>query len=124
MNKQEIFDKVANHLRSMKGPSENESGNCMYRGLNGSMCAMGALIPDEMYDVNMENHTIEYLIENENFSLPEFFSKTNMWFLDDLQYAHDSFQDRENPETTWSEWIEIRLLEVAKKNGVNFIPLE
>ena len=45
MTNQEAFDKMVNHLRSLKGPSLNkDSGHCMY---NGDKCAVGILMTDE-----------------------------------------------------------------------------
>ena len=50
---QEAFNKVVNHLLSMKQRSvtSNKLGeSCKYRGHNGSMCAIGCLINDEFYN--------------------------------------------------------------------------
>lgn len=55
MNKQEIFDQVARHLLTQKELSLNQDSNCMYRGDNGMMCAVGCLIPDELYTEDIEN---------------------------------------------------------------------
>lgn len=56
MTKQEIFDKVAVHLLAQGKPSKNAYGDCMYRGVDpGSACAIGCLIPDELYDPKMED---------------------------------------------------------------------
>ena len=41
--------------RSLRPASDHESGMvCMYRGQDGCMCAVGALIPDELYDPLIE----------------------------------------------------------------------
>lgn len=60
---QEVFDKVAHHLlkqkaRSMISSSTGGSQLCGYRGGNGLCCAVGFLIPEELYDVNMEGNGI------------------------------------------------------------------
>jgi len=45
MTNQEAFDKMMEHLRSLKGRSLDKNGDaCVY---NGSMCAIGALMTDE-----------------------------------------------------------------------------
>ena len=49
---------IRDHLTRQRAVSrsmhEGEVG-CRYRGDNGTMCAVGCLIPDELYKVNMEN---------------------------------------------------------------------
>ena len=44
MTNQEAFDKMMEHLRSLKERSLNADGFCAY---NGSKCAVGALMTDE-----------------------------------------------------------------------------
>lgn len=59
MTKQEMFDKVVAHARAQKRRSlDIESGNCLYRGHNGTKCFIGALIPDEKYDPYMDKLTM------------------------------------------------------------------
>lgn len=62
MNNREVFEKVKAHLltqgkRSM-GPRNDETNTirCAYRGDNGAMCAIGCLIPDELYSPTLEGH--------------------------------------------------------------------
>lgn len=53
---QDAFDKVAAHLLSQKTQSLNASGQrCAYRSPEGHKCAIGALIDDEHYAVEIEN---------------------------------------------------------------------
>ena len=50
MTNQEAFDVMVRHLRKQGCKSVSEDGSkCLYRGPNGLMCAVGALIPDEEY---------------------------------------------------------------------------
>lgn len=49
MIQQEMFDRVARHLLTQKAQSLNEWGKCAYRGEEGRMCAIGALMPDDKY---------------------------------------------------------------------------
>lgn len=60
MNLQEIFNKVVLHLNKQGVKSVNEDGRCMYRGDNGTMCAVGCLIHDNVY-LNEHNPRIEGL---------------------------------------------------------------
>lgn len=54
MTQQEIFDTVLAHLRK-QGKASSAGGACMYRGPGGTACAVGCLIPDELYDSLIEN---------------------------------------------------------------------
>lgn len=86
MNAQEIFDKVVTHLRTQK--SRAMLGNsCAYRAPDGKMCAVGCLIPDELYDPKMENKGVMWLLVNK-FTVPEFF-KEHPNLLEELQTVHD-----------------------------------
>jgi hypothetical protein len=53
MTLQETFDKVCVHLLTQLQKSvfldSNGSMACAYRGPNGLKCAVGCLIPDELY---------------------------------------------------------------------------
>lgn len=61
---QQIFDKVATHLLTQKQKSRSENGDsCFYRGVDNTMCAVGCLIPDELYSKTMEYRTVN----NTNF---------------------------------------------------------
>ena len=67
---QQTFDKVADHLMTQMEQSTStvtvDSGffttDCAYRGENGKMCAVGCLIPDDLYDPRMENHTSSHVL--------------------------------------------------------------
>ena len=69
MNEQETFDNVALHLLkqgkkavgSYDGSSYSETV-CKYRSKDGLKCAVGCLIPDEMYDPLMEGHGVDHLL--------------------------------------------------------------
>lgn len=58
MQAQEIFDKVAAHLKQQRRPSikipDDGGSGCAYRGDGGTKCAFGIFISDEAYDPNME----------------------------------------------------------------------
>ncbi len=54
MTLQEIFDKVRTHLLT-QGEQCAFGGNCKYRGDNGKMCAVGCLIPDALYNPEIED---------------------------------------------------------------------
>lgn len=94
MEAQEIFDKVATHLftqgcRSAPNPKDT-AGACLYRGPNGTSCAVGVLIPDEIYAQEMEGVTITNLLDEEDndWKLPSWMHE-NEGLLIFLQNAHD-----------------------------------
>jgi hypothetical protein len=54
MNKQEVYNKVRDHLLKQNAKSKNDN-SCAYRGDNGMMCAAGCLIPDELYNPDIDS---------------------------------------------------------------------
>lgn len=54
MTKQQMFDRVWQHFVVEKGPPSGDLTRCNYRDPSGAKCAMGLLIPDEMYAPVME----------------------------------------------------------------------
>lgn len=58
MTEQKIFDKVATHLQKQGRRALDKDGVCVYRGEEGAKCAVGALIPDELYDSKVEGVTV------------------------------------------------------------------
>jgi hypothetical protein len=58
MTDQEVFDYVSTFLLKQGVPSKDltqKNQPCLYRGPNGTKCAVGCLIPDELYDPVMES---------------------------------------------------------------------
>ena len=53
MTKRAVFNTAAKHLLTQNCKSKGDLG-CMYRGNKGTSCAVGVLIPDELYDRSME----------------------------------------------------------------------
>lgn len=60
MNAQEIFDTVHKHLIEQGGQAMNGSV-CTYRDASGKSCAVGCLIPDDLYDEGMEYKSVAEL---------------------------------------------------------------
>jgi hypothetical protein len=103
MTPQEIFDTVAKHLFTQGKPAkqmvpdpdsdDGEDNQCRYRAADGTKCAVGVLIPDELYVESMEGQSLSGLILNLGRQrLPELPSwmKENDRLLMDLQATHDS----------------------------------
>ena len=107
MTNQEVFDKVALHLldyykRGKKSSinSENHVVRCQYRKEDPDTgeilrCAVGCLIPDEIYNPTIERHTMIFLYSNLTGGLREICNhleveKTDRFhLLSSLQGIHD-----------------------------------
>lgn len=117
MNAQEIFDTAVAHVFKQGkrgGVNITDFDNvtrfrCRYRGEGGTKCAVGALLPDDLYDPRMdaENLRASSLVRN-GFNVPEFFTP-HAALLDSLQTIHDS-------EDSWisGEMLKARLRKVAE----------
>ena len=105
MTGQEIFDSVLAHLRKQGDASLNASGKCAYRGEGGTACAVGCLIPDELYDPRIESWRVESILglrtggvdAGEVEAYREVLSRVaghlgqeNKTLLGTLQHAHDN----------------------------------
>jgi hypothetical protein len=93
MEAQEIFDTVAKHLftqgcRSIEVDDEGEE-YCLYRGPEGRMCAVGVLIPDELYRKSMEYQNSNSLLETPRYGFPAWMTDNKQLLLS-LQRVHDS----------------------------------
>lgn len=61
---QTVFDTVAKHLLRQRDRSMCSVGSllsCAYRGTEGRSCAIGCLIPDDLYSPKMEGHGADRL---------------------------------------------------------------
>jgi hypothetical protein len=109
MNAQKIFNTVATHLFRQGHRAMLDDGvSCAYRAPNGDMCAVGVLIPDELYDRSWERTTI-FAIKS---FLPQW-ATDNELLLADLQRCHDN-----------GNWIEENmkkeLIGIAKSYGLEY----
>lgn len=95
MNAQEAFNKVWQHTIVENNPkSPNFGGDCYYRA-GDKKCFIGVLIPDSVYDPEMEHKSINYLMHNFP-QINSLFKDTDTLFLSRLQSIHDSwFDERE-----------------------------
>ena len=69
LTNKEIIDRVEKHLLS-QGVKSFKEGRCSYRGLNNSSCAIGCLIPDELYHFSIEG----LAIPNNNYNFVDSYS--------------------------------------------------
>lgn len=96
MTRQEIFTKVKNHLLTQNRRAMQRLV-CRYRTDEGLKCAIGCLIPDNLYTAKIEFITVDFLCEGivEGFDYLKQFDKS---FLRRLQVIHDNV-DVENWES-------------------------
>jgi len=66
MTNREIFDTVKAHLLKQMKQAVNSDGGCMYRGMEGTKCAIGCLIPDHLYTMSIEHSTMTWLFDVNN----------------------------------------------------------
>ena len=89
MTRQEIFDKVVAHF-AVQREAAAEDGVCMYRTPDGRKCAIGALIPDEVYSQRLEDKSVgALLLEFPDIMRASGLSEGDLCFLFALQDVHD-----------------------------------
>lgn len=99
---QESFDKIVKHLRQQKCHSLGASKEkyCKLRGKDNTKCAIGCLIPDDLYTSKMEIVSLYTLRDMLKDYLPE-----NVHFLLKMRELHDNYKVEE-----WEE----NIIEMAK----------
>lgn len=123
MNNQEVFDKVATHLFTQGKRATDSLGACVYRGPNGTSCAVGCLIPDELYHPGIEGGSIvtirhrpvaQPIVAALNFEDPDRYK-----LLEQLQHVHDD--QTHNDDRAWKSTATMRaaLKAVSDQNGLD-----
>lgn len=98
-----ILDKVVTHLVTQRARAMTpQDEGCAYRGENGTMCAVGCLIPDDIYSPDIESLGVQGLLDypddhstaevrtHLNALAPSVRSDALSSFLRRLQRFHDS----------------------------------
>lgn len=111
MNNQEVFDKVVTHLRTQNRPSFEDHEGCMYRGPGGTMCAVGCLIPDNVYDAAMEREGVQAKVVSQVLKTLGF-TGPQINLLGVLQKEHDAWATK--GDGTWGADQEEAFANVAK----------
>ena len=112
LTNQELFDRVATHLLT-QGERARGVDSCLYRTHYGLSCAVGGVIPDDLYHPGIERTPAKVLASG-NYSdkmahrnipqetkdgLATLLGKANPDLIDCLQAAHDT----SDPENWWTE---------------------
>lgn len=66
-----------------------DNRGCLYRGPDDNKCFIGHIIPDEEYDVEMEDLCVADLIDTFGNVVKGFEGQENLKLLDHLQVHHD-----------------------------------
>ena len=89
LTKQQIFDRATEHLRQQRAQSiDPVTSVCRYRGPDGLKCAVGVLIPDELYSPEMEGLLADEVVKRHP-ALASLFSADSPSLLNSLQHVHD-----------------------------------
>lgn len=86
-SKQQIFDYVYKFLYKQGKRAADKNGGCKYRTHDGLKCAVGCIIPDELYSPIMEGSL--YTLNDRRYKVP-WYIKRNRNLLRDMQVAHDN----------------------------------
>jgi hypothetical protein len=92
---QTAFDTVVKHLVTQQrravhdAGGEDEKARCDYHAPDGTRCAVGVLIPDELYAPSMEGRRIGSTLCGHRARLRGLFDGVHLGLLDALQRAHD-----------------------------------
>lgn len=95
MTNQEIFDKVTKHLLTQKIAAMVGTG-CAYRA-GARSCAVGALIPDDLYTPEIEGKSVGSSINGQQLAsvlIQAGFTSDQFSLLRDLQRVHDRLMPR------------------------------
>jgi hypothetical protein len=116
ITKQEIFNRVVEHLSTQKTQSVDLSGQCVYLDpRSGNKCAIGIFIPNghEAADVI---GSVKYLF-NDYPDIEKLFENNSFSLLKDLQDLHDDCRNwNENGFCGWK-----RCADIALKNNLTLI---
>lgn len=110
MTEQTAFNIVKNHLLTQMTKSI-EGNQCLYRGPNGTKCAIGALITDEEYKrIEDAGRIFHGVYEVEDLQIVSLQGLT-IDFLGELQAIHDQYEVQD-----WKNQLEI----FAKKYNLQY----
>lgn len=112
---QHEFDAVVNHLYAQGRPSK-EGHSCKYRGPEGTKCAVGCRIPDDVYHEAMEGKVSRTIVTMAELP-PEISEYANMFR--DLQMAHDNWRPNAFGQYM-TDTLDPHMGKIAIKHGLIF----
>lgn len=104
----QLSEKIRDHLTQQRRQSMASLGprrpSCAYRGENGAMCAVGCLIKDEFYSVDIERASPENDRVNEalanSLGVPLTYDMVNLFL------RWQAYHDYDYANMKYSKWIE------------------
>jgi len=128
LTRQDVFETGVKGLFQQGKPAITEGGECQYRSEKGLKCAMGFIIPDHMYNEDMESRNIAILLsENEEIQslFEEGFGVVGQdglrCFLSEMQSKlHDRYFVEKRYHNDFKDWL-IKSAEIfASKYDLDF----
>lgn len=88
---QSAVQRIAEHLAKQRAQALNEEKECCYRGAERTMCAVGCLIPDSLYDPQMEGDSVSGILNEWPEILGAIGIDSNLvpTVMDEIQNYHD-----------------------------------
>lgn len=138
LNNQSYFDKVVNHFGMVEAQlaREPDSNKCYYRDPEDRdniyfRCAIGCVMPDEIYRPEMEEKPVDTLLINVSMrdndgilisyksfpELVEFFEDCDLQFLLEMQRLHDKSQVKQ--DFFVKMYILAKMFGIDRKNLLN-----
>jgi len=87
---EEVFEYIKHHLLTQMKKCVNDRGLCLYRNEQGLKCAAGCLIPDDLYNPDLEHERWSALVRQ------QFAPADHKQLIQRMQYMHD-----ERPVSDW-----------------------
>lgn len=107
-NRIALLTQIKDFLVTQGKPSTNEEGDCLYRGPEDLKCAVGCIIPDELYKESFENCSVDHNhLEDLVKELSNLYDIPLYKLIEDLrvtQSIHDSY-DFNPKKLSFSDFI-------------------
>lgn len=124
MTLQESFNHICRNLISATRPSVYrdftiEETRCQYRGEDGAKCAVGWLIPDDLYDPHMEGKSVLRLfVDHPELQEEPTLKAWTSYLLCELQEMHDEAATSWHHPMDWGSIMRANLTEFATRNNL------
>jgi len=90
LTNQSAFDTMVNHLLKQGEKSRAyDRSTCLYRNPDGLKCAIGAILPDDLYVSSMENKLAQSLMHDYP-TIGQLWENLSINLLAKMQYIHDN----------------------------------
>lgn len=119
MDKQAIFNTVWNHfIAEGNPPSISAEGRCRYRTEDGKKCAIGILIPDELYSEALEGSSAKGICDFADIRAAlDVHDSTDINYLNQIQFAHDGAAADHRAE--FAQYVKVKMQEIGKDFGLD-----